>query len=134
MTQPCLSMFSEFSQIALFSFVKHGTNTLHFIRPNYQKRVILTGLTTSERCHIYVSCVCFRIRVSNTYYVVCLRLVYPMVRVSFQCPFLIAPSVFLNVYSSSNSLQKSREIGHLFSSLRYITTPSRKMRSDGRNN
>ena len=28
----------------------------------------------------------------------CLRLVYPMLPVSLDCPFLIAPSVFSNVY------------------------------------
>ena len=35
-----------------------------------------------------VLCFCF----------VCLRLVYPMLPVSLDCPFLIAPSVFSNVY------------------------------------
>ena len=35
-----------------------------------------------------VLCVCF----------VCLRLVYPMLPVFLDCPFLIAPSVFSNVY------------------------------------
>ena len=29
---------------------------------------------------------------------VCLRLVYPLLPVSMDCPFLIAPSVFSNVY------------------------------------
>ena len=42
---------------------------------------------------------------SNTYYVVVfcfifLRLVYPMLAVSLDCPFLVAPSVFSNVYSN----------------------------------
>jgi len=41
--------------------------------------------------------------VSNTYFVVflcfvCLRPVYPVLPVSLDCPFLIAPSVFSNVY------------------------------------
>jgi hypothetical protein len=40
--------------------------------------------------------------VSNIYGVmfcfVCLRLVYPMLPVSLDCPFLIAPLVFSNVY------------------------------------
>ena len=70
-------------------------------------------------CLIYVICVCLRIVVSNTYCVVCLfclswscvpyvvlcvcfvclGLVYPMLPVSLDCcPFLIAPSVFSNVY------------------------------------
>ena len=29
---------------------------------------------------------------------VCLRLVYPMLPVSLECPFVIVPSVFSNVY------------------------------------
>ena len=33
----------------------------------------------------------------------CLRLVYPMLPVSLDCPFLIAPSVFSNVYLSKGS-------------------------------
>jgi len=38
--------------------------------------------------HLIVLCFCF----------VFLRLVYPMFPVSLNCPFLIAPSVFSNVY------------------------------------
>ena len=53
-------------------------------------------------CLIYVICVCYRIVMSNTYCVVflfcCLRLVYPMLSVSLDFPFLIAPSVFSNLY------------------------------------
>ena len=54
---------------------------------------------------IYVICVCLCIVVSNTYCVVffnlfvfVLCLVYPMLPVSLDCIFLIAPSVFSNVY------------------------------------
>jgi len=36
----------------------------------------------------FVLCVCF----------VCLRFVYPMLPVSLDCTFVIAPSVFSNVY------------------------------------
>jgi len=48
----------------------------------------------------YFICVCLRIVVSNTYCVVffcfvCLRLECPMLTVSLDCPFLIAPSVSL---------------------------------------
>ena len=49
---------------------------------------------------MYVICVCLR----NTYCVVlcfffvCLRLVYPVLPVSLSCQFLIAPSVFSNVF------------------------------------
>ena len=50
---------------------------------------------------ICVICACLRIVVSNTYCVVFfLRLVYPMLPVSLDCQFLIAPSVFSNVYLS----------------------------------
>ena len=55
-------------------------------------------------CHIYVICVCLRIVVSNTYFVlflfgfVFLPLVYSMLPVSLDCIFLIASSVFSNVY------------------------------------
>ena len=54
---------------------------------------------------IYVICVCLCIVVSNTYCVVflvlfvfLLCLVYPMLPVSLEYPFLISPSVFLLVY------------------------------------
>ena len=46
---------------------------------------------------IFWSCVCFRIAMSNTYCVVFLGLVYPMMPVSLDCTYLIAPSVFSNV-------------------------------------
>ena len=59
---------------------------------------------------IYYACImggcmsCLRIVVSNTYCVVsCFgfhRLVYPMLPVSLDYPFVIAPSVFSNVYLS----------------------------------
>ena len=44
--------------------------------------------TYSGVLHISVLCFCFTF----------LRLVYPMLPVSVDCPFLIAPSVFSNVY------------------------------------
>ena len=53
-------------------------------------------------CLIYVTYVCLRIVVSNTYYVdfcfVFLRLVYPMLTVSLDCPFLIVPSIFSSLF------------------------------------
>ena len=55
-------------------------------------------------CLVCVICGCLRIVVSNTYCVVsCFvfhRLVYPMLPVSLDYPFVIAPSVFSNVYLS----------------------------------
>jgi hypothetical protein len=48
--------------------------------------------------HIVV-CVC----------VVCLRLVYPMLSVSLDCPFLIAPSMFSNIYKT-NMVNNSTDI------------------------
>ena len=35
---------------------------------------------------------------STKHYIVCLGIVYPMLPVSLDCPFLMAPSVFSNVY------------------------------------
>jgi hypothetical protein len=54
---------------------------------------------------IYLICVCLCIIVSNTYCFcfVFLCLMYPMMLVSLDCPFLIAPSVFANVYSANGS-------------------------------
>ena len=55
-------------------------------------------------CLIYVIFVCLRIVVSNTYCVVFMLcfssscLLYPMLPVSLDCPFLIAPSAFSNLY------------------------------------
>jgi len=45
-----------------------------------------------------------RIAVSNVYCVVffCIRLVYPIFLVTLDCPFLISPSVFSNVYLKIN--------------------------------
>jgi hypothetical protein len=53
-------------------------------------------------CLIYVFCVCLRIVVSKTYCVF-FRLVYPMLPVSLDCSFLMAPSVFSNVYLNINN-------------------------------
>ena len=68
-------------------------------------RVVFTSSCLYEgSCLIYVVCACLRIVVSNTYCVVlhfcfvCLCLVYPMLPVSLDSPFLIAPSEFSNVY------------------------------------
>ena len=36
---------------------------------------------------------------------VCLRLVYPMLPVSLDCPLLIDPSVFSNVYYQQNTAE-----------------------------
>ena len=55
-------------------------------------------------CLLCDICVCLGIVVPNAYCVVvlfcfvCLRLVCPKLPVSLDCPFLIAPSMFSNVY------------------------------------
>jgi hypothetical protein len=52
-------------------------------------------------CLIYIICVCLHIVVSNTYCVVfffILSISLFLLPVSLDCPFLIAPSVFSNVY------------------------------------
>ena len=53
---------------------------------------------------LYVICVCFRIVVSNASF----RLVYPMLPVSLDCPFLIAPSVFLDGHLINKTYQKKK--------------------------
>jgi hypothetical protein len=54
----------------------------------------------SFSCLVNVICVCLGIVVSNIYCVVfVLCLVCPMLPVSLDCPFLIAPLVFSNIYS-----------------------------------
>ena len=64
-------------------------------------------IALQRRAHflIYVICVCWCVAVSNTCCVLCfavfvfaLCFVYPMLPVSLDCPFLIAPSVFSNIY------------------------------------
>jgi hypothetical protein len=52
----------------------------------------------SLRSELRVNCVCLRIVVSSTCCFVFLRLVHSMLLVSLDCPFLIVPSVFSNVY------------------------------------
>ena len=55
-------------------------------------------------CLVCIICVCLRIVMSNTYCVVffvfvfCLRLVYPVLPVSWDCPFLISLSGISNLY------------------------------------
>ena len=72
-------------------------------------------------CLIYVIFVCLRIVVSNTYCVVffalffvVLCLVYPMLPVSLDCPFLIAPSAFSNLYFINTLLVENLILGLRF--------------------
>ena len=62
--------------------------------------VFASSCLQEDSCLIYVICVCLRIVVSNTYCIVifCLLILYHIMPVSLDCPFLIAPSVFSNVY------------------------------------
>jgi hypothetical protein len=77
-------------------------SSVWFFDSNWCKRKSLEG-----SCLIYIIRVCLRIVVSNIYCVVffvlfvfVLFLVYPLLPVSLDCPFLIAPSVFSNIYLS----------------------------------
>ena len=74
----------------------------HDIAEILLKVALITKIQSNQSCLIYVICGCLRIVVSNTYCVVflfvCLRLVYPILPVSLECPFLIATSAFSNVY------------------------------------
>ena len=54
-------------------------------------------------CIIYVSCVC-PTHIVLYYCFLFLPLVYPMLPVSLDCPFLIAPSVFSTVYLTTRLL------------------------------
>jgi hypothetical protein len=64
--------------------------------------VFISSCLQEGPCLIYVFCVCLRIVVSKTYCVF-FRLVYPMLPVSLDCSFLMAPSVFSNVYLNINN-------------------------------
>ena len=82
----------------------------------------------SETCLIYVICVCLRKMLSDTYCVwgvflvgffvflfFVLRILYPILPVSLDCPFLIAHSVFSNVlhflrYANNQTIGQSNTI------------------------
>ena len=68
----------------------------------FLKISMLTVVYRGGSCLIYVICACLRIVVSNTYCAVFLfdflRFVNTMLSVSLDCPSLIAPSGFSNVY------------------------------------
>ena len=74
----------------------------HDVRFVFTYRCVYDG-----SCLIYVTCVCLRIVVSNTYcveffalFIFVLCLMCPMLPVSLDCPFLIVPLVSSNVYLS----------------------------------
>ena len=64
--------------------------------------------------------------VSNTYSVcfcfVCLRLMYPMLLVSLDCPLLVAPLVFSNVYAQCDF--RLAEIGKQNKNIRILIAPT----------
>ena len=74
--------------------------TFQYFIPNlFDVRYVFTSSCLQEcSCLVYVICVCLHIVMSITYCVVFLRLVYPMFPISLDSTFLIAPSVFSNVY------------------------------------
>ena len=63
----------------------------------------------------YVICVCLRTVVSNAYCVVFLfdvrRHVYPMLQVTLDCQYLIAPSVFFKFLFNSIYMYVNRVVG-----------------------
>ena len=67
-----------------------------------EKYNITSSCLQEGSCLIYVICVCLRIAVCSVYCValmfISLRFVYTLLPVSLDCPFLIAPLVFSNVY------------------------------------
>ena len=76
----------------------------------YQSSQIDTIVCRRCSCLIYIVCLCLRIVVSNTYYVVvlgvvffllvCLRFVYSMMPVSLDCPFIEHPILEYTLYYS----------------------------------
>ena len=108
-----LSSFLDFGGVRVAHFLKFfvlSYNVSTFWVPccdvHYDfriKRVLGSSLPLGGGLMLsYVICVCFRIVVSNAYCVVFLfcflRFVYPMLPVSLDSPFLIAPSIFSNFY------------------------------------
>ena len=77
-------------------------NFYFYVQSNIDVRsVFISSCLQEGSCLIYVNCVCLRIVVSNTYFdMVFIRHVYPIFPVSLEFSFLIAPSVFSNVYLS----------------------------------
>jgi hypothetical protein len=69
-------------------------------------RFVFTSSCCSRRAHVlFTLFVLDCVKWCPTYIVLCfcfvfLRLVYPMLSVSLDCPFLVAPLVFFNVYFS----------------------------------
>ena len=55
-----------------------------------------TLIREGEKLHGTVTLCCYQTLIRKGVFVLCL--VYPMLTVSLDCPFLIAPSVFSNVY------------------------------------
>ena len=86
-----------------------GNNILH--KTHKGERVAwLIYFMYAGSCLIYVIYVCLRILVSYTYCVMlcfCFvfhRIVYPMLPIYLDCPFLIAASVFSNVYVAKHHI------------------------------
>ena len=65
---------------------------LHFLPTTYSTGLIIGGLMS------YLCCLFEYSGVQHILCFVCLHLVYPMLPVSLDCPFLIATSVFSNIY------------------------------------
>jgi len=65
---------------------------------------------------LFVLCFCF----------VCLRLVYPMLPVSLDCPFLIAPSVFSYVYFNKSKIHFLWTLSIFLSEIIFMPFSSRK--------
>ena len=93
---------------------------MRFLHIKYARFVFISSCLCEGSCLIYVICACLRIVVSYTYRVVffcsaifVMCFVYPMLLVSLDCPFSIAPSVVSNVYSYYFPFNKERfSVGH----------------------
>jgi hypothetical protein len=80
----------------------------------FERHEVMRGKNQFGSCLVYVICVCLRI-VVECFCFVCLRLVYSMLPVSLHCSFLIATSVFCNVYYILNRHEVMRGKNELVS-------------------
>ena len=90
----------------LFRAVMSGTISAK----NDVRFVFTPSCLLEDSCLIYVICACLLIVsvqhiLRCVFCFVCLRLVCPMLSVLLDCQFLIAPSVFSNVYLSNDGQQ-----------------------------
>ena len=83
--------FTEFTSSVLWC-------PLRFPHRNDVRFIFTSSCLLEWLCLVYVICACLRIEVCNIYMYCVFALFFFVLSVSLDCPFLIAPSVFSNVY------------------------------------